>query len=186
MSYTAIPEKTALLVIDVQEAFKDARCGRRNNDDAEANIGRLLKEWRVQKRPIVHIKHDSTSPESLLRPGAPGNEIQEIAQPCAGEVLITKSVNSAFIGTDLHELLQKSGVDTLVIAGLTTDHCVSTTTRMAANLGYSVYLVADATATYERTGFDGKNYSAEEMHHSALVSLQGEFASIVTTEQLVR
>ena len=103
------------------------------------------------------------------------------ALPLPGEPVIQKNVNSAFIGTDLEARLRASGADTVVLSGLTTDHCVSTTARMAANLGFATYVVSDATATFERTSPDGRHYTAEEMHDSAITSLNGEFATIVDT-----
>lgn len=99
--------------------------------------------------------------------------------------LITLGVNSGFIGTDLHEKLTADGINTLVIAGLTTDHCVSTTTRMAGNLGYNVYLISDATATFDKVGINGEKFEAELIHQTALASLNGEFATIININQLL-
>jgi nicotinamidase-related amidase len=93
-------------------------------------------------------------------------------------------VNSAFIGTDLKEQLDNLKITKLVMVGLTTDHCISTTTRMAGNFGFDTFLVSDATATFNKKGVEGQNYPAELIHETALASLNGEFARIVTTEFL--
>ncbi|MGA3110335.1 MAG: isochorismatase family protein, partial [Candidatus Bathyarchaeia archaeon] len=82
---------------------------------------------------------------SPLRPGTTGNEIKEIVAPSNEEPIITKTVNSAFIGTDLEAQLKGKNIETLVVVGMTTDHCVSTTARMAGNMGFEVYVVSDAT-----------------------------------------
>lgn len=175
----------ALLLIDVQAGFADPVWGKRNNPDAEQNMARLLERWRAGKRPVIHVKHDSTSPESPLRPGQPGNEIMAEVAPLPGEPCFAKTVNSAFIGTALEEHLRGSNIDTLVAAGFTTDHCVSTTVRMAANLGFDVMLAADATATFDRGGIDGRHYTAEEIHGIHLASLAGEFCEVVSTDALL-
>lgn len=134
---------------------------------------------------MIHVKHMSTEPDSLLRPGLPGNAIKDEAQPIDGEPLFEKNVNSAFIGTQLESYLQLSGINSLVIVGLTTNHCISTTARMAANLGFNVTVVADATATFGRTGHDGKQYSADVVHGAELASLNGEFARVVDSADIL-
>ena len=178
-------QNTALIVIDVQNGFDEPSWGRRNNSGAEAVIARLLAAWRADERPIIHVQHLSKNPASPLRPGQPGVDIKAEVAPRRGEHVITKHVNSAFIGTDLEDRLRRAGIKTLVLTGLCTDHCVSTTTRMAANLGFSAIVPADATATFDRTGFEGRVYAAEVIHRTALASLHGEFAEVVGSASLL-
>ena len=179
-----LTEKTALIVIDVQEGFDDPSWGERNNPDAERNISELLSLWREDQRHIFHVRHLSLEKDSPLAPDSPGVEIKDGVRPEEGEPLIEKNVNSAFIGTDLEERLREQNINTLVVTGLTTDHCVSTTSRMAGNLGFGTYVVSDATATFDRTGPDGKLHDAGKVHEMSLVNLHEEFATIVTTASL--
>jgi nicotinamidase-related amidase len=181
-----LPRKAALIVIDVQRAFDNPRMGRRNNPGAELNISRLLDSWRATGRPVFHVKHNSRNPKSFFRKGQPGNEIKDEVSPRRGEPVIEKNVNSAFIGTNLERRLRRRGIRTLVLTGLVTDHCVSTTARMAGNLGFSTIVVADGTATFGRTGHDGTRFTAEQMHQAELASLDGEFAEVLDTEDVLR
>jgi nicotinamidase-related amidase len=183
----SLGDRPALLLIDIQKGFSDIAYwgGGRNNPDAETKASALLKTWREKHLPVFHIKHCSTTPASPLRPGHPGNEFMDLVTPSGGEPVIEKNVNSAFIGTDLKEQLDRAHIKKLVIVGLTTDHCISTTTRMAGNLGYETYLVADATATFNKKGYDGKVYAAEMIHETALASLNEEFATVVTSDDIM-
>jgi nicotinamidase-related amidase len=176
--------KPALIIIDIQKGFDNLEYwgGQRNNFNAEQNAGELLRLWREMNLPVFHIQHCSSNPKSLLHESNSGNEIKDIVKPMNREPVIRKNVNSAFIGTNLKEQIDKAGVTQLVIVGLTTDHCVSTTTRMAGNFGYQTFLVSDATATFNKKGMRGENYSAELIHETALASLNGEFATVVTTD----
>ena len=181
-----LSSSAALLVIDVQQAFLDPDWGERNNPEAESNIARLLAAWRSSGRPIRHVVHDSVEPNSLLRPECPGNAIQAAAAPKAGEPVYRKHVNSAFIGTNLERDLREHGIDTLVIAGLTTNHCVSTTARMAGNLGFTTYVVSDATAAFARPALDGTLRPAEAVHSAALSDIHQEFATVADTAEILR
>jgi nicotinamidase-related amidase len=177
--------RAALVVIDVQQAFDDPRWGRRNNPQAEANVARLLAAWRRTGRPVVHVKHDSREPASLLRPGEPGNAIKPEAAPLPGEPLLHKHVNSAFIGTDLEARLRAAGADTVVAVGLITNHCVSTTARMSGNLGFRTLVVSDACATFDMKAPGGRLIPAEEMHEVGLAELDGEFATVLDTDAVL-
>ncbi len=175
----------ALIVIDMQQGFDDPYWGERNNPQCEANVAALIAAYRQAHLPVIHVQHMSDEAQSPLRPGQSGNDFKAEALPLAAEKIFQKSVNSAFIGTDLESFLRAANIDSLVLCGLTTDHCVSTTTRMAGNLGFTVILVSDATATFNRTGIDGRLWSAEDIHQSALASLNQEFAQVVTLEQAI-
>lgn len=179
-------DSPALILIDIQKGFDDVEYwgGQRNNLDAESKAAELLELWRKNRLPVFHIKHCSSIPTSLLNETHEGNAFKDSVTPVSGEPIIKKNVNSAFIGTDLKERLDHQKIKKLVIVGLTTDHCVSTTTRMAGNFGFDTFLVSDATATFNKKGLDGTNYSAELIHETALASLNGEFATVVTTDFL--
>lgn len=181
-------DKPALILIDIQKGFEDEDIkywgGLRNNPDAETNARELLDFWRQNNLPIFHIQHCSTHPKSKFVEGKIGHELQDIIKPNVGEQIIKKNVHSAFIGTDLKQLLDKSNIKKLIIVGLTTDHCVSTTSRMACDYGYDTYVVSDATATYDKEGADGQKYCADIIHNTALASLHKEFVTVLTTKEL--
>ena len=180
-------KKEALILIDWQQGFSehDYWGGNRNNPDAEANALAILNRWRDQDLPIFHCIHDSQDPNSLLRLDKPGGQLISGFEPKNDEPLIVKNVNSCFIGTDLESQLRKAQVNDLLICGLTTNHCVSTTTRMAGNLGFRVCLVGDACATFDRIGTDGTNYPAELVHEISLANIHNEFCVVADTDRVL-
>jgi nicotinamidase-related amidase len=180
--------RPALILIDIQKGFDNIEYwgGQRNNPDTEERASELLSVWRVSDLPVFHIQHCSSNPNSLLHVTNKGNAFKNLVKPMGNEPVIKKNVNSAFIGTDLKQQLDNLKITTLVIVGLTTDHCVSTTTRMAGNFGYKTFLISDATATFNKKGLDGQNYSAELIHETALASLNEEFATIVTSKVMMK
>lgn len=187
MKYNAFIKKNpALLLVDIQKAFleKDYPGLIRNNEHAEFICGKILKKWRTLDLPIIHVRHSSTNPESKLHKSRPGFEFNDYVTPLETEMVLTKEVNSAFIGTNLENILIKSHIDTLVIVGMTTNHCISTTVRMSGNLGFDTYLISDSTACYNTKGLNGEIIACNAIYNSALASLQEEFATVIDSKEL--
>jgi len=178
-------DKTALILIDIQQGFSDPYWGVRNNPAFEVNVEKILANWRKSGQPVYHVQHLSKEPQSPLREGKPGTAFMSYAAPLPQEPVVPKHVNSAFIGTDLEAQLRKEKINSLVIIGLSTDHCVSTTTRMAGNLGFTVWLVSDAVATFNRVGIDGVNIPADIVHTVSRASLHNEFATVLPTQEIL-
>lgn len=176
----------ALIVIDVQKGFDSKVWGTRSNPEFERNAARLIEAWRKSGNTIIHIQHLSRMKNSPLAPGQAGVDFMEFATPRFGERIFQKHVNSAFIGTSLEAHLRGIGATELTIIGLSTDHCVSTTTRMAANLGFKVLLPHDALAAWERVDMFGEVWSGETIHRTTLASLNNEFATITSTDSIIQ
>lgn len=187
MKYNGFIKKNpALLLVDIQKAFleKDYPGLIRNNEHAEFICGKILKKWRTLDLPIIHVRHSSTNPESKLHKSRPGFEFNDYVTPLEAEMVLTKEVNSAFIGTNLENILIKSHINTLVIVGMTTNHCISTTVRMSGNLGFDTYLISDSTACYNTKGLNGEIIACNTIYNSALASLQEEFATVIDSKEL--
>ncbi|GAU69164.1 isochorismatase family protein [Streptomyces sp. NBRC 110611] len=188
-----IARNAALVVIDVQKGFDEEEFwGPRNNPAADQNIAALITAWQETDRPVVFVRHDSPKLESPLRPGYEGNDFKEYVQARRGlgsgpELLVTKTVNSAFYGTpDLHAWFEAAGITQFVVAGIQTNMCAETTARMGGNLGYQVLFPLDATHTFDLTGPFGWRKSADELATASAISLHGGgFAKVVTTTDLL-
>lgn len=182
---SSLPEASVLLLIDLQQAIDHPSWGVRNNLGAEAEVAALLACWRARGWPVWHVRHDSTRPQSHYRPEQAGHDFKPGLGPLSTEVLIPKQTNNAFIGTDLDARLKAAGHRKLVVAGVITNNSVEATVRMAGNLGYDTYLVADACFTFGRTDWNGQARSADEVHAMSLANLDGEYCTVVTSKALL-
>lgn len=180
-----LDDNAVLISIDVQQGFDLRPLGVRNNPDMEAHALALLAAWRAARRSVVVVRHDSIHPGSPLAPGTPGNALKRGFEPRTGELLLTKQVNSAFIGTDLEARLHAAGVRQVVLFGISTDMCVSTTARMAANLGFELVVVGDACHTWSQRTPDGELLDGETLHRAHLTTLNSEFGRVVRTAQVL-
>jgi nicotinamidase-related amidase len=172
-----------LIVIDVQQGFRDPLWGANGNPEALANISSLVSHWRSKKLPVVVVKHNSKHPDSPLFSGSPGNELEPFLDG-PRDAVIQKSVNSAFYGTpDLHLWLAKRNFRNIVICGITSNKCCETTARMAGNLGYKTSFVIDATDAFDLTHADGAVTPATEVIRMTAANLDREFATVMTTQQ---
>ncbi|WP_421998979.1 cysteine hydrolase family protein [Reyranella sp.] len=174
-----------LVLIDQQKAMRHPQWGPRNNPGAEENIGRLLAAWRMGGAPIVHVKHDGTRPGSPFRPGHEGNDFLEPTAPRPGETVVAKRVHSAFIGTDLTMRLEAMGRPRLVICGVLLANSVEASVRNAANLGFTVLLPGDACWSCDKRDLTGRLWPAEDVHQLTLALLDGEYATVTTTDAVL-
>ncbi|QBA63616.1 cysteine hydrolase family protein [Muriicola soli] len=181
-----IKQPPALILIDIQKGLEELEYygGARNNPNAEENAAALLHFWRQKNFPVFHIKHNGTAPSPLAK-GMPGNEFKDITAPQEGEPIVEKNSNSAFINTPLHQKLQDLNISHLVLVGLTTSHCVSSTARMAGNFGYHTFVISDATATFDIVSPKGLRYEASLVHEITLANLHNEFAAVLDTSDLI-
>ncbi|WP_306006722.1 cysteine hydrolase family protein [Aquicoccus porphyridii] len=176
---------TALLLIDVQKGVHDlqhwgGRNGRMNNPECDERLRALLGGFRAAGRRVAFTRHDSVEPGSPLKFALPTGAQIDGLDPAPGEIVVEKSVNSGFIGTDLDAQLRSAGITRLVIAGYFTNFCVETTTRMAGNMGYDCYLVHDACATCNHADLDGTDHDPELVHAMSVGNLHGEFCTAIT------
>ena len=183
-----IAPDSALLIIDLQRAIDDpfwTQYGPRNNPRARKWVALLLAAWRAAGRPVIHIRHDSTEPQSTYRPGQPGHDFKPEAAPLPGEHVVAKQTNSAFINAPLQAMLESAGVRTVFIAGVITNNSVEATVRMSGNPGFQTYLVEDACFTFARPDYDGRLCSAQEVHALSLANLHGEYCTVVKAGNLL-
>ncbi|MEU9856911.1 cysteine hydrolase family protein [Streptomyces sp. NPDC047974] len=196
-----IEENAALIVVDVQKGFDDdGFWGRRDNPEAEGNMAALIDRWQATGRPVVFVRHDSRQAGSPLARGSAGNAFKDFVEERRGrgtgpEVLVTKTVNSAFYGEpDLDAWLRGVACGgaadgrraQVVIVGIQTNMCNETTARMGGNLGYDVVFPLDAMHTFDLAGPFGWTATAEELTRATAVSLHGgRFARVVTTAEVL-
>lgn len=180
-----MPSPPVLLLIDLQMAILHPKWGVRNNPGAEERIGALLAFWRARGWPVWHVAHDEANPSSSYHTHGPGNAFRPEFMPWAEETVIRKTVNNAFIGTGLEEALRSQGHNALVVAGVITNNSVDATVRMAGNLGFDTTLVADGCYTFGRADWNGRVWSAEDVHALSLANLDGEYCRVLTAAQIM-
>ena len=179
--------KTALVVIDVQMALahEDAAGAERSCPEAEQNIALLLQSFRGAGDSVIHVHHHGTDRDDPFHPDAPGSAVQPVAAPIEGEKVIVKTGSSGFSGTSLQQVLLDAKIERVVLCGATANHCVESTTRSAADLGFHPVYAADAVWTYGLIGPDGVFHSAELVHSISMATLEGEIATVMLTRDFL-
>ncbi|MEE4219802.1 cysteine hydrolase family protein [Pseudomonas viridiflava] len=176
---------SALILIDMQQGINHPRLGRRNNPQAEARMSELLSAWREAGRPVIHVRHFSTSPSSVFWPEQSGVEYQPAFVPQADERELSKQVPDAFCGSFLEMWLRSDGIRQMVIAGVVTNNSVESTARSGGNLGFEVIVAHDACFTFDQADFFGTPRTAEDVHAMSLANLHGEYATVLSTAQIL-
>jgi nicotinamidase-related amidase len=181
-----VTARRAVLVIDMQEGMADRiRAGRLPvNPEAPDRIAALLADARGRGLPVIHVLHDDPDPASPFRKGEPGAVPMPCATPLPDEVVLWKHGSSAFAGTGLDAYLRGLGVTELVIAGAVAAFCVTSTVRMASDLGYKVLLPQDALLGFDLPAHDGGRIDAATVHRVTLSILGADFARLTSVAQL--
>jgi len=180
---------TGLLLVDCQQGVDDlthwgGSAGQRNNPEAEERMLGVLAAWRARELPAIFTLHDSRERNSPLKLSRPGGASKPGFEPHADELVIKKRVNSAFVDTSLESELRRRRINRLVIAGFLTNMSISTTVRMANNLGFDTYLIHDACAATNRRGLDGRNWDAQTVHDLSVATLHGEFCTALDHNEI--
>lgn len=167
-----IMKNTALVIIDIQnDYFSGGALTLDGVDLAAEKASRLLKLYREKQLPIIHIQHENTNPEiGIMLPGTDGQKIHDIVKPNKSEKCITKHFPNAFWQTELETYLKTLNIEHLVIVGMMTHMCVSTTARASMERGFLTTIIQDACATLA-IEFDGDLISGKTVHQTALAEL---------------
>jgi nicotinamidase-related amidase len=163
-----LPADAVLLIIDAEEAVDGPRHGVGEASEVETNIANLVSAWRAEGLPLAHVARQPIVPASPLA-----------IPPLDGEIAMVRNATSAFIGADLEARLDELGATTLVLCGTLATHALEASARHAADLGYQVFVVADACRAADALDLRGRLWPAEDVRALALAHLKGETATIV-------
>jgi nicotinamidase-related amidase len=179
--------QSALLVIDVQQSFfAGDRWPLRGNLDFEKNVVTLVDLYRAAKLPVFFIMH--TDPDPGFRTNDPQFKLMEFLKPVASEPLLIKNTRNAFTSTTLQADLIHRGVRKVVITGIQTEQCCETTARVAADLGYAVDFVSEATQTFPIPNHDkpGEELGTDAIRERTEYALRRRFARIATVNDIAQ
>ena len=183
----AVPlDQSALLVIDAQQSFTvTPRWARRANHRFEANVAALVDAHRAAGRPIFYFLHTDGDAEFAL--DSPHLRLMDFLSPRPGEPVMLKDTRNCFTSTTLQAKLLALGVRRLAITGIQLEQCCETTARVAADLGYAVDFVVDATNTFPIVNPDvaGEELGTDAVIERTIYALRRRFARIVSTAALV-
>jgi nicotinamidase-related amidase len=172
-----LPADAVLLIIDAQEAIDDPRRAAGDVTVADQNIAALIAAWRAEGLPLAHVCRPSSDPTAPLAPAA---------SPLDSEIVMVRNATSAFVGADLEVRLDELGATTLVLCGTLTTHALEASARHAGDLGYQVFVVADACRAADTVDLRGGLWLAEDVRALSLAQLKGETATIVDVATALR
>ncbi|NUT37267.1 MAG: isochorismatase family protein [Hamadaea sp.] len=193
-------KKRALVVIDVQESFRQRPIWELSSTPEIAKqVGLLAEKFRAGGEQIVWVLHTEPGTGNVFDPALGFVRLFEGLEALAGEPVITKTSHNAFTTTNLQQLLTSAGVGEVVVCGIRTEQCVETTARVASDLGYDVTFVIDATATNPIEHRDApagrsnaeiladpRTLGADEILARTEYALSGRFATIATVAELTQ
>ncbi len=177
--------ETALIVIDFQNEYFTGKMPIPDGMKALKKTQELVKFAHDKKMPVFFVRHEGPADSPLFAKGTTFSEFHKDLQPAAGDKVITKATPSSFVGTDLEKQLKDLGIKKIIVTGLMTHMCVSSTARDAVPLGFDVIIPEDATATRDLDTWDNKKVDHATLQRSALAGVADVFAEIMTTRQVM-
>jgi nicotinamidase-related amidase len=179
--------QSALLVIDAQDSFKvGPRWARRNNPAFEKNVSALVEAYRAAHLPVVFFLH--TDSDEAFAKDSPSFKLMDFLKPRRDEPVMVKNTRNCFTSTTLQPHLIEKGVRRVTITGIQMEQCCETTARIAADLGYAVDFVTEATMTFPIPNWDkpGEELGVDAIRERTEYALRRRFARITTVNQLTK
>ncbi|HZY46519.1 MAG TPA: isochorismatase family protein [Candidatus Bathyarchaeia archaeon] len=180
-------EQSALLVIDAQDSFKiGPRWAKRNNPGFEKSVIALVEAYRAAHLPVVFFLH--TDKDEGFRRDSPEFKLMNFLKPRNDEPVMIKNTRNCFTSTSLQPYLIEKGVRRVCITGIQMEQCCETSARVAADLGYAVDFVTEATMTFPIPNWDkpGEELGVDAIRERTEYALRRRFARISTVDQMVR
>lgn len=178
---TARLSDSVLVIVDAQREYLDGKLPLSGMSDSLAAGAKLLGRARGVGTPVVHVVHRGAG--MLFNPQGVYFDVVAPLAPKAGESVVQKTLPNAFAGTNLQELLVKTGRKRLIVIGYMTHNCVSSTVRAALDLGYQTTVVAAATATRDLPDGHGGTLAAAAVQAASLAALADRTAKVVWNEE---
>lgn len=176
--------KRAILVVDLQnEYWPTGNLPLQGIEAAAANAARVIAHARDKGDLVVHIRHEMPGGPVFV-PGSEGTEINEAVLPQGDEPVITKNFPNSFRDTGLKGLLDKNGIEEVVVIGAMSHMCVDGTTRAANDLGYKTVTIHDACATRD-VEFNGRTSPADHVHATIMGALAFLYGDVNSTDELL-
>lgn len=176
--------KRAILVVDIQnEYFPTGNFPLQGIEAASANAARVMAAARAKGDVVVNIRHE-TPGGPIFVPGSEGAKINVAARPEGDEPIITKNFPNSFRDTGLKELLNKQGIEEVVVVGAMSHMCIDATARAANDLGFRTITVHDACATRD-VEFNGAVVPASEVHSTIMGALAFAYGEVIGTDDFL-
>ncbi len=176
--------KRALVLIDVQnDYFPGGKWPLSGIESAADNAARLLEAARAADDLVVHVRHEfPTADAPFFAPGSDGAKTHPKVRGLDGEPAVLKHHVNAFRETDLEAILDRHGIEEVVVCGAMSHMCVDAGARAASDLGYACVVVHDACATRDQE-FEGTVVPAADVHAAFMAALRFGYAKLVSTEE---
>lgn len=178
------PSLIALIVVDIQnDYFPDGRWSLNGVEAAADKAAQLIATFRERGDLVVHIRHEFTTPDApFFVAGSVGAQLHPSVINLEDEHVVLKHYINSFRETDLQSVLNRHGIEEIVVVGNMSHMCVDGITRAAVDFGYKTTVIHDACATLDLE-FDGVKVPAKHVHAAFMAALSFGYAPVISTAE---